>query len=65
MADNNERREPESRQRINIDESSDVDYWCQEFELRPTELKEVVLRSGSAVAAVRETLKRRAQGRDQ
>lgn len=38
---------------INITESWDLNYWCEEFNLRAEELKEIVSKVGPAVYDVR------------
>lgn len=43
----------EEKKTINIKESWDINYWCEEFNLRAEELKEIVKEVGPSVHEVR------------
>jgi hypothetical protein len=50
--------------RIDIRESWEVNHWCEELNLRADELREIVLKVGSSLEAIRDYLARRNMQRE-
>jgi hypothetical protein len=46
MADKLEKRGPQDRARINVNETWEVDWWCKRWNITPAELKVAVLSVG-------------------
>jgi hypothetical protein len=53
MADNKNNRGPADRNRINIHESYEVEYWSKEFGVSPERLRELVSKHGVMAADIR------------
>jgi hypothetical protein len=60
MADDTSKREPQDRNRININEEYEVRYWSEKFGVTPERLREAVQKVGNSREAVEEELKRAA-----
>ena len=59
MSDDNSRRGPADRQRINLNEDHEVRYWTKELGVDKQKLKAIVQRVGNRVDTVRAELRSR------
>ena len=59
MADNPQKRGPQDRNKINLNEEYEVQYWSKKFGVTPEQLREAVAKVGTSVAAVETELKGR------
>jgi Protein of unknown function (DUF3606) len=57
MADDKSKRGQQDRNRINLNEDYEVQYWCEKFGVSPEQLRQAVQKVGSSPAAVEQTLK--------
>jgi len=57
MADDKSKRGPQDRNRINLNEDYEVQYWCEKFDLTPEQLRAAVQKVGSSTASVEQELK--------
>ena len=60
MADDTSERDYRDRDRINVHEDYEVQYWSKKFGVTPEQLRKVVGKVGNSVAAVERELKRAA-----
>jgi hypothetical protein len=56
MPDDPSKRGPQDRERINIHEPYEVEYWCGHFRVTPDQLKDCVRRVGVMVTDVKKCL---------
>ena len=60
MADDKTNRGPQDRNRINLSEEYEVQYWSEKFGVTPEQLRDAVHKVGSSSAAVEQELERAA-----
>ena len=58
MSDDTSKRGPQDRNRINLSEDYEVQYWSQKFGVTPERLREAVHKVGNSPDAVEKELKR-------
>jgi len=58
MSDDTSKRGPQDRNRINLSEDYEVQYWSQKFGVTPERLREAVHKVGNSPEAVEKELKR-------
>ena len=56
MTDNKTRRGPADRSRINVNEPYELDYWSNELDLTPGQLRQLVAKHGASVETIRQLL---------
>jgi len=56
MTDNKTRRGPADRSRINVNEPYELDYWSNELDLTPEQLRQLVAKHGASVETIRQLL---------
>lgn len=54
MADDKTKRRPQDASKINIHEPYEVNWWCHELGVSPTQLKDAVAKVGVSAAKVKE-----------
>jgi hypothetical protein len=57
MADDKSKRGPQDRNRINLNEDYEVQYWSEKFGVSSEQLRQAVEKVGSSAAAVEQELK--------
>jgi hypothetical protein len=56
MPDDPSKRGPQDSSRVNIHESWELEYWCKQFNVKPSELKDCVRKVGAMVEDVKKCL---------
>ena len=58
MSDDNTKRGPQDRSKINVHEKYELDYWSEKFRVTPDELGDTVKRVGTSLEAIERELQR-------
>jgi hypothetical protein len=56
MSDNLQKKRPQDASKVNVHEAWEVSYWCKEFGVTESKLKEAVKAVGVSAAAVKKYL---------